>query len=107
MHTLPADLPKPREYQPMVWRNEAACKDHDPKLWYPERRGDANHQRAVAICQQCPARDACLEHALDHNESYGIWGGLTESQRRRVRTLRERGVTAVTAQAWALLSGAG
>jgi WhiB family redox-sensing transcriptional regulator len=101
-----ADLPKPREYVPMVWKDDAACKGHAPSLWYPLRRGDANHHKAVAICTECPVRDACLEHALTTNETHGIWGGLTEGQRKRVLQLQDRGVTAVTAAAWALLTGA-
>jgi WhiB family redox-sensing transcriptional regulator len=59
----------------------------DPELWFPDatlgpyRRRIAT-QKAKAICKSCPVRAACLQMALDANIQYGIWGGLTEHERR-------------------------
>jgi WhiB family redox-sensing transcriptional regulator len=57
----------------------------DPDLFYPHR----GEPIAVAVkaCHTCDVRDACLEYALDNRETFGIWGGLSERQRRKIRTL--------------------
>lgn len=74
-----------------AWWMFAACTprwadrplDQWVNLWFPP--GDyAKSPEAVAICEECPAREACLDHAIVHNED-GIRGGLTESQRRGIR----------------------
>ncbi|MBY0440970.1 MAG: WhiB family transcriptional regulator [Mycobacteriaceae bacterium] len=62
------------------WRNQAACAKHpNPNLWFPEI---GNNFEAKQICQQCPVRTQCLFHAARHNETEGIWGGLTPNQRK-------------------------
>ena len=60
----------------------------DADLFFPER--GASTRRAKAICDGCPVRGECLDYALAHGEKFGIWGGLSERERRRVR--RERSV---------------
>jgi len=62
------------------------CKHEDPELWFH----DTKHKRAqaVAICNQCPVLAACRAHALEHRIGHGIWGGLTEDERRKI--LHER-----------------
>jgi WhiB family transcriptional regulator, redox-sensing transcriptional regulator len=75
------------------WRARAACRDEDPELFFPiGSSGPAALKQiaaAKAICAQCPVREACLRFALDTGQDYGIWGGLTEDERRRMRR-RER-----------------
>ena len=62
----------------------ALCRREDPELWFPESKGRRSKKPhpAVVICHRCPIQQACLQHALDHDERHGIWGGLTEAGRR-------------------------
>lgn len=71
------------------WREHAACKGVDPELFYPER-GSQGWKEAKAICRACPVRIACLEYAIVTAERHGVWGGLTELERKRVRLDRTR-----------------
>ena len=68
------------------WVDQAACAGVDPDLFFPER--GAPTEPAKAYCRICPVRDACLEHALAVPERVGIWGGLSERERRRIRRAR-------------------
>lgn len=68
-----------------TWRAEASCHGADPDLWYPRRFDAATEQAAKAICATCPVRHQCLIEALEHNEGFGIWGGLSETDRRTLR----------------------
>jgi WhiB family transcriptional regulator, redox-sensing transcriptional regulator len=68
------------------WRKRAACRGVDPEVFYPLT--DEEAVEAKAICDSCPVREACLEHALSAREREGIWGGATERERRRI--LRQR-----------------
>ncbi len=68
------------------WRLHAACRGVDTELFYSredERRltRAAREQAAKAICATCPVKTPCAAYALQHHERYGIWGGLTESER--------------------------
>ena len=72
--------------QPVEWQSEAACNDVDPEIFFPERGGSSKAARAV--CGQCEVRTQCLEYALNNKEQFGIWGGTSERERRRLR--RER-----------------
>lgn len=72
----------------MTWRTHAACRGTDPDLFYPERGDNVGHRQAVAVCRGCPVRAECLDDALAHNEKVGVWGGLSERQRRQLRTIR-------------------
>ncbi|HEX6416769.1 MAG TPA: WhiB family transcriptional regulator [Candidatus Saccharimonadales bacterium] len=77
----------------MDWRHKAVCRDEDPELFFPiGNSGPAKAQieQAKAVCGRCPVIDACLAHALKTGEDYGVWGGLSEDERRalRVRQLR-------------------
>lgn len=62
----------------------ALCAESDPETWFPEKGGST--RQAKAICAACPARAACLQHALTHPDDgrFGIWGGLSERERRRL-----------------------
>lgn len=68
------------------WWAHANCLGTDPSLYFPER-GESTRE-AKEVCQGCVVRDTCLEHAIEHNERFGIWGGLSERERRRLRRQR-------------------
>ncbi len=71
-----------------AWRKRAACRGIDVEIFFPESDDDAEAEGAKAVCEVCPVRQACLEHALAHREREGVWGGATERERRRI--LRQR-----------------
>ena len=68
------------------WRQHAACRGADPDIFYPAT--DEEAEEAKAVCATCPVRQACLEYALANRERDGVWGGLTERERRRL--IRQR-----------------
>ena len=68
------------------WQNLANCLGVDPDLFFPER--GASTKEAKAVCQECTVREDCLEYALANGEKFGIWGGLSERERRRIRRQR-------------------
>ena len=75
------------------WRSAGACLSADPDLFFPiSSTGPAERQiaRAKTICAGCPVRRECLEFALSHNQSYGIWGGTTAEDRQRERRRKRR-----------------
>jgi WhiB family redox-sensing transcriptional regulator len=70
------------------WRDRSACRDTDPDLFFPVgTTGPAVLQieTAKSICRSCDAQADCLEFALATNQESGIWGGVTEDERRRLR----------------------
>lgn len=71
---------------PGDWARYAACSEVDGDLFYPDDAGayPASVAAAVSVCQRCAVIDACLEYALVSDERFGIWGGLTAHQRRRL-----------------------
>jgi len=72
----------------MDWRHHALCRDEDPELFFPiGNTGPAVRQleRAKAICTRCPVTQECLTRALDNGQDAGIWGGLSEDERRALR----------------------
>lgn len=76
------------------WQDKAACKGMDPTLFFgPEYAETVKEKRdreeaAKAVCNTCPVQKDCLEYALDAKEPYGIWGGMTETERKSL--LRKR-----------------
>lgn len=70
-------------YKPEPWTQDAVCATADPEAWFPEVGG--NNQAAKAICRSCPVRPECLEAALARDERFGVWGGLSEVERRKLR----------------------
>ena len=71
--------------------NGAACATHpDPDMWFPHPKDQQGTDIAVAICADCPVRDACLAYALEHGIEHGIWGGETATQRKPIRVKRWR-----------------
>ena len=80
----------------MDWVHRARCKDEDPELFFPiGTTGPAATQieQAKAICMQCPVRDQCLEWALATGQDAGVWGGMSEEERRALRRARRREAT--------------
>lgn len=88
-----------------MWQNDALCKNYPASVFYPtilddtaedgnlpddgtiwERYGDTSafYDQARSVCLACPVREECLNHALDEKERWGMWGGLTPIERRRI-----------------------
>jgi WhiB family redox-sensing transcriptional regulator len=68
------------------WQEFANCLGVDPDLFFPER--GASTREAKEVCRGCIVRAECLEYALENGEKFGIWGGLSERERRRLRRAR-------------------
>jgi WhiB family redox-sensing transcriptional regulator len=75
--------------QPPGWWARAECKGVDPELWFPDRGGDT--RPAKEVCRGCVVRKQCLEYALAGGERFGIWGGMSERERRALRRQRASG----------------
>src|SRR5438477_4942593 len=68
------------------WQDQANCMGVDPDLFFPER--GASTREAKEVCRGCVVREDCLEYALANGEKFGIWGGMSERERRRIRRAR-------------------
>ena len=66
-----------------AWMDRANCHQVDPDLFFPER--GASTREAKEVCRGCVVREDCLEYALANGEKFGIWGGLSERERRRLK----------------------
>lgn len=62
------------------WMRFGVCGETDPEAFYPEKGTSAT--AAKSVCTGCPVRTECLEYALARNERFGVWGGLSERERR-------------------------
>ncbi len=69
-----------------VWTEDANCKGADADIFFPER--GASTRKAKAICRACSVQSECLEFAIENSEKFGIWGGLSERERRRIKRQR-------------------
>ncbi|HEY5664723.1 MAG TPA: WhiB family transcriptional regulator [Ilumatobacter sp.] len=83
-----------------TWRDHALCRNTDPDLFFPV--GTTGHalvsiDHAKQVCAQCDVASDCLEFALDTNQDSGIWGGLSEDERRAIRRRRAAEVRAARA----------
>lgn len=67
----------------LAWQADALCAQTDPEAFFPEKGGST--REAKKICQQCDVKSECLDYALANDERFGIWGGLSERERRRLR----------------------
>ncbi|MBB5955158.1 WhiB family redox-sensing transcriptional regulator [Saccharothrix tamanrassetensis] len=65
------------------WQERALCAQTDPEAFFPEKGGST--REAKRICLGCEVRSECLEYALQHDERFGIWGGLSERERRKLK----------------------
>lgn len=66
-----------------AWQDRALCAQTDPEAFFPEKGGST--REAKRVCRSCEVRAECLEYALEHDERFGIWGGLSERERRRLK----------------------
>lgn len=73
-------------YAKQTWRAHAECRGTDPNTFVPEGRGNGLrlYLEARQICDRCPVKTACLDHALSNGEDMGMWGGLTPNERREI-----------------------
>lgn len=73
-----------------AWAREALCRTEDPAIFFGPNRFEPKHERiareeaAKKVCRQCPCMAACRSHAIATGESYGVWGGLGEADRREM-----------------------
>lgn len=73
----------PSDSEPAGWQEKALCAQTDPEAFFPEKGGST--REAKRVCTSCDVRSECLEYALENDERFGIWGGLSERERRRMR----------------------
>ena len=83
----------------MDWRHRSVCREEDPELFFPiGNTGPALLQieEAKAVCRRCPVKEQCLIWALETGQDHGVWGGMSEDERRsmRRRAARNRARTA-------------
>ena len=65
------------------WQERALCAETDPEAFFPEKGGST--REAKNVCLSCDVRGECLEYALQNDERFGIWGGLSERERRKLK----------------------
>lgn len=75
----------PITQQDLSWQAKAACLEVEPEIFFPERGGSSKAARSV--CSRCEVRVQCLRYALRNREQFGIWGGTSERERRKLRRL--------------------
>ncbi len=66
-----------------AWQEQALCAQTDPEAFFPEKGGST--REAKRVCLECTVRTECLEYALANDERFGIWGGLSERERRKLK----------------------
>jgi WhiB family redox-sensing transcriptional regulator len=79
----------------MDWRHRAACLEEDPELFFPIGSSTSDSARAQIelakqVCRRCEVQDVCLQWALDHGQDAGVWGGMSEDERRALRRRQAR-----------------
>lgn len=72
----------------LAWLTEALCAETDPDIFFPEKGGST--APATSVCQNCRVREECLEYALSHDIRHGIWGGMSDNDRRKLSRQRRR-----------------
>lgn len=81
----------------MNWRHRAACRDEDPELFFPVGSTGPSLlqiEEAKEVCHRCPVRESCLSWALESGQDAGVWGGLSEDERRAAKRRAARNRTA-------------
>jgi WhiB family redox-sensing transcriptional regulator len=74
---------RPEDVDGMGWQDRALCSQTDPEAFFPEKGGST--REAKRVCRSCEVRAECLEYALENDERFGIWGGMSERERRRLK----------------------
>lgn len=86
------------------WRDESSCSTVDPELFFPSGPGGLSamqERNAKTVCGNCPVRRECLEYALESGQHVGVWGGLSEAERRGLSKVRVSTMTlCMDRQAW-------
>lgn len=79
-------------YISLRWQDDAACASTDVEAFYFDawEKRPAELTLLKRMCAHCPVQDACLQYALQTNEQYGVWGGLTPDERRLLRRRQRR-----------------
>ncbi|MGJ9373665.1 WhiB family transcriptional regulator [Nesterenkonia sp. CF4.4] len=80
---LPALVPTDEIEGELAWQADALCAQTDPEAFFPEKGGSTRD--AKKVCGACNVKQECLEYALGNDERFGIWGGLSERERRKLR----------------------
>jgi WhiB family transcriptional regulator, redox-sensing transcriptional regulator len=65
------------------WQARALCAQTDPEAFFPERGGST--REAKRVCRACEVKSDCLDYALGNDERFGVWGGMSERERRRIK----------------------
>ena len=73
----------PANLAELRWQDKALCAQVDPEIFFPEKGGSVRDPKR--ICGMCDVRAECLDYALTHGEAFGIWGGFSERERRRLK----------------------
>lgn len=71
------------DVEDLGWQERALCAQTDPEAFFPEKGGST--REAKKVCRACEVQAECLEYALEHDERFGIWGGMSERERRRIK----------------------
>jgi WhiB family transcriptional regulator, redox-sensing transcriptional regulator len=79
----------------MDWRHRSACRDEDPELFFPVGISDSRPSQrqigqAKAVCRRCPVTSECLAWALETGQDAGVWGGLSDDERRALKRRNRR-----------------
>ena len=70
-----------------VWQDQALCAQTDPEAFFPVMGGSA--REAKRVCRSCEVRAECLDYAIEQDERFGVWGGMSERERRRLKRQAE------------------
>lgn len=80
---LPSLIPAEQIEGELAWQVDALCAQTDPEAFFPEKGGSTRD--AKKVCGACTVKQECLDYALANDERFGIWGGLSERERRKLR----------------------
>jgi len=74
------------------WMQDALCREVGGDLWHPDDGDGQTYliNRALEVCHRCPVELQCLRYALENREMYGVWGGTTQSQRKKLLQLSRK-----------------
>ena len=83
VHLVMLDTVDHEDEEELSWQERSLCAQTDPEAFFPEKGGST--REAKKVCIGCEVRAECLEYALQHDERFGIWGGLSERERRKLK----------------------